>query len=459
MHINFEIVKSALYFIAVLSVLVIAHEWGHFFVAKLFKMRVDDFSLFFGPRLLRLGKYNGTEYNIRSIPLGGFVKIAGMEPEDLTRGTTTLRSEGTGTFMIGLSEETLSSLQADQVSESVKDTVDRAVGEDGKLLDAGREDLKTLLTTPVNPEERRYIQAVLAADAYRPDSDGYNQKPIWQRASVIFAGPLMSLIFGYLIFCVMGFTTGLPELNNEHIAISELQPGMPAEQAGFKNGDWIYGIHGKTVEELAKERSDATRKTVTIFDVTLDEIHENMNIPIQVTVVRGKTPLTFMVTPAPGEDTILVDGKEKKVVQGHLGFAPDQVWSRSGVVEAVQRGNQIIYRQVTGIFESLTPSKVKDSLGGIITISRVIHEEGKRGPERVLFTAAILSVSLGILNLFPIPVLDGGHLVLLLWEWVRRRALTAREMASAQVFGLCVIGILFVLVMYNDIMHLPMFHH
>src|SRR5437868_5725675 len=124
---NFEYVKSALYFIAVLSALVIVHEWGHFFVAKLCKMRVDDFSLFFGPRLLCLGKRNGTEYNIRSIPLGGFVKIAGMEPEDLNRGTTTLRSNGTGTFLIGLSEETLNSIQADQVSDQVKDSVDRAV--------------------------------------------------------------------------------------------------------------------------------------------------------------------------------------------------------------------------------------------------------------------------------------------------------------------------------------------
>src|SRR5437868_3554518 len=124
---TFEYVKSALYFIAVLSVLVIAHEWGHFFVAKLFKMRVDDFSLFFGPRLIRLGKYNGTEYNIRSVPLGGFVKIAGMEPEDLNRGTNTLRSQGAGRFMVGLSDETLISIQADQVSEDVKDTVDRAV--------------------------------------------------------------------------------------------------------------------------------------------------------------------------------------------------------------------------------------------------------------------------------------------------------------------------------------------
>src|SRR5580704_18671092 len=82
-----EVLKSACYFIGVLSVLIIAHEWGHFIVAKLCKMRVDDFSLFFGPKIICLGKHNGTEYNIRSVPLGGFVKIAGMEPEDNDTGS------------------------------------------------------------------------------------------------------------------------------------------------------------------------------------------------------------------------------------------------------------------------------------------------------------------------------------------------------------------------------------
>src|ERR1051326_8048572 len=92
MHPNFEIVKSSLYFLAVLSGLVIVHEWGHFFVAKLCKMRVDAFSLFSGPRLLRLGKRNGTEYNIRTIPLGGFVKIAGMEANDISGGKPILEA-------------------------------------------------------------------------------------------------------------------------------------------------------------------------------------------------------------------------------------------------------------------------------------------------------------------------------------------------------------------------------
>src|SRR5713226_726493 len=87
-----EVLKSACYFIAVLSVLVIVHEWGHFIVAKLCGMRVEDFSLFFGKVLLRLGVRNGTEYNIRAVPLGGFVKIAGMEANDISGGKPILEA-------------------------------------------------------------------------------------------------------------------------------------------------------------------------------------------------------------------------------------------------------------------------------------------------------------------------------------------------------------------------------
>src|SRR5437764_11337635 len=99
-----DMIITALNLIGVLSALVIAHELGHFLVAKWCGMRVDDFSLFFGPRLLRIGKFGGTEYNIRSIPLGGYVKIAGMEPDDLVLGAPVLRpslSQGKPVLMHG----------------------------------------------------------------------------------------------------------------------------------------------------------------------------------------------------------------------------------------------------------------------------------------------------------------------------------------------------------------------
>src|SRR5579871_3251330 len=114
-----DILKTAAYLIAMLSVLIVVHEWGHFIVAKLCKMRVEDFSLFFGKRLIRLGVRNGTEYNIRSVPLGGFVKIAGMEPDDISNGAPLFKRRSNDhsyaantstTFLRGLCEEALAEI-------------------------------------------------------------------------------------------------------------------------------------------------------------------------------------------------------------------------------------------------------------------------------------------------------------------------------------------------------------
>src|SRR5438105_3659674 len=87
-----DTVTGIAYLLIILSVLVIVHEWGHFIVAKLFKMRVEEFALFFGPVLLRLGKRGDTEYNLRSIPVGGFVRIAGMDPDDVSGGRPILEA-------------------------------------------------------------------------------------------------------------------------------------------------------------------------------------------------------------------------------------------------------------------------------------------------------------------------------------------------------------------------------
>jgi len=409
-------------------------------------MRVDDFSLFFGPRLLRLGKRNGTEYNIRSVPLGGFVKIAGMEPEDAAGGTTTLRVAGTGSFLIGLDEERLAAINAENVSERIREAVDQAVGETGKLAPDSKEDLQALLlTTSLTEDEHRYIELVLEAGAYQPDPDGYNQKPLWQRAVVIFAGPFMSLFFGYALFCVMGFTTGLPSLDQMKrpkllAEIGQLVPGEPAEKAGLKAGDKIIAIDGEKITDEQR---------------MVDIIHSSAGKLLHMTVDRDKKSLAFEVTPVLKEQEVTEDGKTVKRQMGLIGFTPAASppdWIRYTPLKAVAAGSTLIYEEVTQTLQGVFSRHVRDNVGGIYTIAVVIHQESKEGLGHILFTAAMLSVSLGIMNLFPIPVLDGGHLLLLSIEGIRRRRLSSREVYGAQMVGICIIGVLFVLVMYNDIL-------
>ena len=207
MH-SLEILRSTFYFLAILSVLVIVHEWGHYIVAKLCKMHVEDFSLFFGKVLWRLGERGGTVYNIRAIPLGGFVKIAGMDPDDISNGAPIFQRSSSGKIKLlrGLNTESFEKVDFDKVSERVQKVAESAI-DDGQLTANGRADIQDLLkSTGINEDEHRYLEALISASLQTQTAqhpNGYNQKPLWQRAAVIFAGPFMSIVFGYFLFCMM----------------------------------------------------------------------------------------------------------------------------------------------------------------------------------------------------------------------------------------------------------------
>ncbi len=437
-----ELLKSALYFIVVLSVLVVVHEWGHFIVARLCKMRVEEFALFFGKIIKRVCVRNGTEFNIRSIPLGGFVRIAGMEPGDISNGEPLFRRAGHKSkseppVLSGLTEQNLEGINFDAISDSVLHAVEAAVDSNGILKREGRAELNALLlSVSINENEQKYIEAVLQAVPVPPDMGLYNQKPLMQRAAVIFAGPFMSLFFGYLLFCVMGFTTGIPDL--ERLAIGSIVKGKPADRAGMKPNDRILEINGKKISDI---------------DAMLKPIREGVGKPLEVVVLRGNTDrMVFHVVPEAEDEVFLVNGRREHKSIGRLGFTPGMAWGQFSPVDSVRRGSVLIYKEVTMTLSGLFSKQVKENVGGIISIGKQIHEDSKQGPKQVLFTAAMLSVSLGIINLFPIPILDGGHLLLLTIEGVRRRKLSSKEAYAAQMVGISIIGVLFVLVMYNDIM-------
>lgn len=433
-----EGLKTAFYFLAVLSALVIVHEWGHFIVAKLCRMRVEDFSLFFGKVIYRIGERNGTVYNIRAIPLGGFVKIAGMEPDDISNGAPIVkRRDGSGRLervktLRGLNEDSLNGINYDNISDRIRQAVADAVS-DSQLTENGKQELNALLhSTGISTDEHRYIEVVLGTGLQQPDPDGYNQKPIWMRAAVIFAGPFMSLMFGYILFCIMGFTTGLPlaDMDNPTNIVERVSPDKPAARAGLKAGDRIVQINDKPVVS---------------GNAMIETIHNSIGKPLKLDIERGTEKIVLNVTP---EANVV----ENKTV-GLIGFSPRPLieWQRFGPVEAVVKGTQIIYVQLVMIPRILFSKQVGENVGGPIAIVNQVHKDSQEGPRQVLSTAALLSVSLCIMNLLPIPILDGGHLLLLFIEFIRRRKLSSREVYTAQMVGLSIIGVLFVLVTYNDI--------
>jgi len=458
-------IQQTITLLIILSILVVAHEWGHFIVARLCGIRVDDFSIGFGKRLFRIGKRGDTEYNVRMLPLGGFVKIAGMEPDEapITNAKNKIFEPGANS--------------------------DPDAGEIPLLAENTGE--STPYTGP----------------------DGFYSKPLWQRSLVILAGPVMSLLFGYLVFCLMGVTTGIPS-GRVLPRISLVEPGGEGQKIGLHAGDTITAIDGRPVIDgrtmiakindslgkpitLTVQRGDTTLiktatprpavrdgKTVIYTSVvqpgtfgtqiglqTGDTIHSIASAPTDnadqaLKALRdhaGKS-VDIVVTRPTSDDPISLHGTVPSVAAalpmlnshpiGALKIDPSAEIKHLSLVESVETGTRAAGFYFTSVVGMLhRPGQIKENAGGIIYMYQMTGVVAKNGLVDKINLMAGLSISLAIFNLLPIPVLDGGHLLTFFIEWVRRgKRLTDRQQQVFLMTGLAIIGILFVLVMSNDIL-------
>ncbi|HEY3331919.1 MAG TPA: M50 family metallopeptidase [Capsulimonadaceae bacterium] len=391
---------SFIVMVVMLGILVVVHEWGHFIVARIFKIRVDEFSIGFGPRALRIGRRGDTEYNVRWIPLGGYVKIAGMEADEEPINVAKEKARG----LLGGSPDDANAGELPLVAEN---TPDRAETEEQRLRDA---------------------------------EDGFYSKPIWQRSLVIFAGPLMSFLLGVFIFCNMGWTTGII-VSDPTNAVAKVQPGDEAARMGLQADDKIVNINGKVTDTQ---------------DKMIAAIRGNIGKDIVVTVLRGQQTVVLRGKPHPLRDDfgkpVLIDGKPV----GVLGFTPgyNQHIDKFGFVESQKKGLQLISSigpMLKAVFSSF--KSVRENTGSVLSIASMTKSAVKKGPADVAGVAGSLTVSLAIFNLLPIPILDGGHLLIFLIEALRRgRRLTPQQQQNFMLAGLICIGILFLAVMSNDVL-------
>ncbi len=449
-------ITGIFYLLIILSALVLVHEWGHFVVAKLCGMRVEEFALFFGKRIISLGKRGDTEYNIRSIPLGGFVKIAGMDPDDISGGRPILdairdpkfdKPDGLKDLVKRIDSDSLADIDPERVSDHVRTLLHLAMDSRGQLTEDGRADLEIKQSSPqVTDDERKLIQMVLLSDARSTDPGLYSQKPIYQRALTIFAGPFMSLFFGYFLFCIMGVTIGLPNFAKTTNQV-QVTPDGRARKAGLRTGDTIVAIDG--------------RPTPTGIEIS-DKIHESPNIPLTLTIARGNETVEINVTPEPRDlpkyDKVtrkfIPDSKGNPILtkQGLIGVAPNPVFERHSLVRSVVDGTEFTKTYLLALKSVLGTKKgIQDNVGGPIAMGQQAVALQRLGLPHMIFMAATLSLGLGIMNLLPIPILDGGHLLLLGIEKIRRRRLTPREVYRAQMVGLAMLAVLVGFVMINDL--------
>ncbi len=375
------------------AVLVILHELGHFAAAKAVGMRVERFSLFFPPTLLRLRR-GETEYAIGAIPLGGYVKITGMNPAELTahdpRAPT--RSFGART--------------ADRPAEGA------AVSE----TDAAVE--------PLHPSviER-----------------AYSNQPVWKRVVVIAAGPAVNLVLAFAIFTTIYALHGQAEPTNSVASVHE----RPATTV-LRPGDRIVGIQGHPagVEEITRTlRADTCPGPLTAACAGRQ--------PVIISVLRGGRRLSFAVVPR-------YDAQQRRMLLGFTfgtrALPPLPVDAAAS--SALNQMWSITSQSVSTFARIFTSAQARHQLHGTVGLYKVTQQTFGFSATDAVYLLGVISLALAIFNLFPFLPLDGGHIFWALAEKVRGRSIPFWVMERASAVGfLLVIGI-FLIGLNNDVQQL-----
>jgi regulator of sigma E protease len=372
-----------IYAIFVLGILIFVHEFGHFIIAKLFNVKVEKFSLGFGPKLF--GKQIGeTEYLISAFPLGGYVKMFGEG--GAIEGTATQASEDTDT-------------------EKAYDE------ESGEPLDG--------------------IPELTEAEKAR----SFAHKPPLARIAIVMAGPLFNLVFAWMIFILLCML-GVPTVTAR---IGEAIKDKPAAKAGVLKGDVVTAINGKSIAQ---------------WDEIAGMISTGKGQPISLNIKRNGQDLQFTITPEPRVAKNLFGESVKGYAIG-IAAAGEIVLEKSNPFQAVVKGSaqtwKVIDLTVMSLVKMVQRVVPMDSVGGPIMIAKMAGETAQMGASSFLAFMALLSINLGVLNLLPVPVLDGGHLFFFFCELIIGRPVNQKVREYAQQIGLFLLLSLMVLAFYNDI--------
>lgn len=268
----------------------------------------------------------------------------------------------------------------------------------------------------------------------------FAHKKVWQRFLIVFAGPLFNLLFTVFLFFMIFFFVGLPD-SRDTTRIGQVNPESPAATAGVQVDDTILAINGTP--------------TMVWMDV-LNMVKDSGGDELVFTVARGSEDIKIVVTPQQlPVKNIFGEEVEQRFMIGIV-KADELFYSPTGIVGATQAAfsQTWMYINLTALgFVKLAQQVVPVSeLGGPILIAQIAGKQMQAGWINFLFFMGLLSVNLGLLNLLPIPVLDGGHLVFLTIEAIRRKPLTEKLQIVAQQMGMALLGVLMIFVFYNDLL-------
>ena len=395
--------------VAGFAALIVLHEFGHFIVAKWTGMRVERFFLFFPPKLWSV-KRGETEYGIGAIPLGGFVKITGMNPEELEPPETTEGAE---------LEKRASTRRWSRAGTPRKG-----------CWSASRPRVRTHRRERLSPE--------ILKRAY------YNQ-PVWKRVVVIAAGPVVNVLIAFVILFGLAFGLSRPRIRGGDRPADRRQPG----HRKLQEGDRIVSIDGVAAADREfNDRIEDFRDQINGHTCAGEPVDGcRATTPVHLVVERDGAEIPVDVTPE-------YDAEADRSLIG-VAFAPVTTEPLAGSVpEAADYAADTIWfitrETVSTIAQIFVPEK-REQLSGPVGGGRALNEAVGLGYQEALLLLAIISLSLGIINLFPFLPLDGGHIFWSLVEKVRGSRVPFSVIERASAVGFLLILMLFFVGLSNDL--------
>ncbi|WP_297078972.1 RIP metalloprotease RseP [uncultured Enterococcus sp.] len=415
--------KALLVFLLIFSVVVVVHEFGHFYFAKRAGILVREFAIGMGPKIYSHRGKDGTLYTIRLLPLGGYVRMAGFEEEEELKPG----------MVVGLVTDKDEHVL--KINTSKKVNLTQAIP-----LEITQYDLLDQLTITgfVNGNEQDEQTFTVSKTATIIEEDGtelriaprevqFQSAKLWQRMLTNFAGPMNNFILSFVIFTVLAFAQGgVQDLNST--VISGVGSDTPAQAAGLKAGDKITKINDTTVTDWA----ELTQAIQAADDQTLTIQYEQADQTKEATVTPKKVEQNGQTLYQIGISAPINTSTSAKLI--------------GGVTMSIQSFTRII--KALG---SLIQNFSLDKLGGPVAIFEISSQAATQGWMTVLSVMGLISMNLGIFNLLPIPALDGGKLVLNVIEGVRGKPLSQEKEGIITLIGFGLMMVLMVLVTWNDI--------
>lgn len=273
------------------------------------------------------------------------------------------------------------------------------------------------------------------------DPGEFMSKSVLQRAAVIFAGPFMNYVLSIVLLIGILYFGGRPIFDSNRVAIIQVNPEGPAAEAGLKEGDEIIAIDGVPVFRSDSLSSIIHAKIEEPLDLTW--VHASDTITSTITTMKSAQP-----NPEGTMDTVGLIG----VILGQKVIGRESVGARESIEDGFIMAHIIVWKTVKFVKKFVTGEVSTKMIGGVVFIAQQSGKEARKGASSLFFFMALLSVNLAILNILPIPVLDGGHIIFLAIEKIRGSPLSMKVRATAQQIGLILLLGLIILVTYNDIL-------